>query len=110
MEDGALTGYIMAAIERMSILARIVQMGTEFESTHQQQSIANVRIYSGADADFTLNSDDGETYVYESGDGIITHLHWKERCKQLYPRWRAGMGNSREDRGAIRWALIRALR
>ena len=31
--------------------------------------IASVRVYPGADADFTLFSDDGTTYAYEKGAG-----------------------------------------
>ncbi len=32
----------------------------------------------GADAEFTLFSDDGMTYAYEKGAGSITRLHWDE--------------------------------
>ncbi len=53
------------------------------ESTHQQQSIAKVRVYPGADASFTLFSDDGMTYAYESGAGSITHLRWDNAAQKL---------------------------
>jgi len=42
-----------------------------------------VRIYPGADADFTLYSDDGTTYAYEKGDFKITKLHWDDAAKKL---------------------------
>jgi len=42
-----------------------------------------VRIYPGADASFTLFSDDGMTYAYEKGAGSITNLHWDEGQQKL---------------------------
>jgi len=42
-----------------------------------------VRVYPGADANFTLFSDDGKTYAYEKGAGSITRLHWNEAKRQL---------------------------
>jgi alpha-glucosidase (family GH31 glycosyl hydrolase) len=56
----------------------IVPLGTQVESTHQQQSIEKIRVYPGADASFTLFSDDGMTYAYEKGAGSVTHLHWND--------------------------------
>ncbi len=53
------------------------------ESTHEQQAIEKIRVYPGADADFTLFSDDGTTYAYEKGAGSVTHLHWDEATQQL---------------------------
>jgi alpha-D-xyloside xylohydrolase len=61
----------------------MVPSGTEIESTSQQQKIARVRIYPGADADFTLYSDDGTTYAYENGEFTTTKLHWDDAAKKL---------------------------
>jgi alpha-glucosidase (family GH31 glycosyl hydrolase) len=58
-------------------------MGAEVESTHQQQAIAKVRVYPGADASFTLFTDDGTTYAYEKGAGSVTKLHWDEAGQKL---------------------------
>ncbi len=58
-------------------------MGAQVESTHQEQAIDNVRVYPGANASFTLFSDDGKTYAYENGAGSITHLHWDDAARQL---------------------------
>ena len=57
--------------------------GTAIESTHDKQSIAHVKVYSGANGDFTLYNDDGQTYAYEKGDSQITHLHWDDAAKKL---------------------------
>ena len=53
-------------------------LGTEVLSTREEQGIASVRVYPGADADFALYSDDGTTYGYEKGGAALTHLHWDE--------------------------------
>jgi endonuclease YncB( thermonuclease family) len=58
-------------------------MGAPVESTHQVQSIALVRVYPGADASFTLFSDDGMTYSYERGAGSVTRLHWDDANQKL---------------------------
>ncbi len=61
----------------------IVPLGSPVESTHQVQAIEKIRVYPGADADFTLFSDDGRTYAYEKGAGSVTRLHWDEAGHQL---------------------------
>ena len=61
----------------------MIPIGSDVESTHKNQSIAQVRIYPGADANFTLFSDDGTTYAYEKGAGSVTHLHWNDATHQL---------------------------
>jgi alpha-D-xyloside xylohydrolase len=58
-------------------------VGSEIETTEQQQAISKVRVYPGADGNFTLFSDDGMTYAYEKGAGSITRLHWDDQKQQL---------------------------
>ncbi len=75
-----------APIDTLPLFVRagsIVPLGSEVESAQQTQAIAQVRVYPGADADFTLFSDDGTTYAYEKGAGSITRLHWDEATQQL---------------------------
>src|SRR5579884_2139177 len=61
----------------------IVPLGSEVQSTHQQQTITSVRVYSGADGTFTLFQDDGTTYTYEKSGGSITKLTWDDAAHQL---------------------------
>jgi alpha-D-xyloside xylohydrolase len=51
-------------------------------STNQVQEIAKVRIYPGADGDFTLYTDDAETYAYQKNNSI-TYLHWGKAARNL---------------------------
>jgi alpha-glucosidase (family GH31 glycosyl hydrolase) len=61
----------------------IIPLGAEVVSTHQAQAIAKVRVYPGADGNFTLFSDDGTSYAYEKGAGSVTKLHWDEASRKL---------------------------
>jgi len=61
----------------------IVPLGAPVLSTKEPQAIASVRVYPGADGDFTLFSDDGTTYSYEHGAGDITRLHWNDAQHEL---------------------------
>jgi alpha-glucosidase/alpha-D-xyloside xylohydrolase len=76
-----------APIDTIPLFVRagsIVPLGSTILSTQQPQSIATVRVYPGADADFTLYSDDGTTYAYEKGTGsTTTTLHWNDATHKL---------------------------
>lgn len=61
----------------------ILPLGGPIESTSQSQRLEKLRIYPGADADFTLYNDDGKTYGYEKGESQITHLHWDNTAQKL---------------------------
>jgi alpha-D-xyloside xylohydrolase len=77
---------VAAAIDTIPVFVRagsILPLGTSIESTDQKQGIASVRVYPGADSDFTLYSDDGKTYAYETGKSEITHLHWSDAAHKL---------------------------
>ena len=53
------------------------------QSAQQPQSIASVRVYPGADGEFTLFQDDGTTYAYEKSGGSVTKLTWNDIAHQL---------------------------
>ncbi|MGZ4814127.1 MAG: glycoside hydrolase family 31 protein [Terriglobales bacterium] len=83
---GGKTIEVSAPIDTLPLFVRagsIVPMGDQIESTAQVQHIAKVRVYPGADADFTLYDDDGKTYAYEKGESRITHLHWNNATHRL---------------------------
>jgi alpha-D-xyloside xylohydrolase len=61
----------------------ILPLGAPVENTSQPQRLEKLRIYPGADVDFTLYSDDGKTYAYEKGENQITHLHWDDATRKL---------------------------
>jgi alpha-D-xyloside xylohydrolase len=83
---GGQTIQVNAPIDTLPLFVRagaIVPFGGPVESTAQTQALAKVRVYPGADGDFTLYNDDGDTYAYEQGAGRITHLHWDNATGKL---------------------------
>ena len=83
---GGQTITVSAPIETIPLFVRagsIIPVGTAVESTHEKQAIEKVRVYPGADASFTLFSDDGTTYAYEKGAGAVTRLHWNDAMRKL---------------------------
>jgi len=83
---GGQTITVSAPIDTLPLFVKagsIVPMGVPVLSTHQKQAIASVRVYPGADGNFTLFSDDGTTYDYEKGAGSITRLHWDDATHTL---------------------------
>jgi alpha-glucosidase/alpha-D-xyloside xylohydrolase len=61
----------------------IVPMGTDDESPGQAQKIASVKVYPGADGEFTLFRDDGTSYGYEQGKYSVTRLTWNDAAHRL---------------------------
>ena len=83
---GGQTIEVAAPIDTIPLFVRagsIIPLAAQVESTHQKQAIEKIRVYPGADAGFTLFSDDGTTYAYEKGAGAITHLHWDNATGKL---------------------------
>ena len=77
---------VAAPIDTIPLFVRagsIVPLGAPVENTHQLQAIAQLKVYPGADGNFTLFSDDGTTYAYEKGAGSITRLHWDDARQVL---------------------------
>ena len=83
---GGQTITVEAPIDTLPLFVRagsILPLGEPIESTSQTQKVAKLRIYPGADADFTLYDDDGVTYAYEKGTDRITKLHWDDAAHKL---------------------------
>ena len=83
---GGQTITAQAPIDTLPLFVRagsIIPLGAVVASTHEKQAIAKVRVYPGADGNFTLFSDDGMTYAYEKGAGSVTKLYWDDAKGQL---------------------------
>jgi alpha-D-xyloside xylohydrolase len=84
--DGGQTITVKAPIDSIPLFVRagsIIPMGEAIDSTSQVQKLAKVRVYPGADGDFTLYQDDGKTYGYENGKFQLTKLHWDNAAAKL---------------------------
>jgi alpha-D-xyloside xylohydrolase len=83
---GGQTIQVDAPIDTLPLFVRagsVVPLGEPVESTKEVQKIAKVRVYPGADANFTLYQDDGKTYAYEKGESSITRLQWNDATRKL---------------------------
>jgi alpha-D-xyloside xylohydrolase len=58
-------------------------MGAEVASTAMPQKLAEIRVYPGRDAAFTLYDDDGTTHAYRKGQGTSATLRWDESARRL---------------------------
>ncbi|MBB5319421.1 glycoside hydrolase family 31 protein [Tunturibacter empetritectus] len=83
---GGQTITVDAPIDTIPLFVRagsIIPLGSVVESTNEDQKIDRVRVYPGADGDFDLYRDDGNTYNYEKGQFQLTHLHWSNATAKL---------------------------
>ena len=62
----------------------IVPLGPMLQYTDEKPADPiELRVYPGADGDFTLYEDDGVTYAYERGSSASIPLHWDDRRQVL---------------------------
>jgi alpha-D-xyloside xylohydrolase len=76
-----------AGLDRMPLYVRagsIVPMGPDVEYTAEKDADpVELRVYRGADADFTLYEDQGDTYAYEKGSYSTIAMHWDDAQGRL---------------------------
>jgi len=75
-----------APLDRVPILVKsgsILPMGPVAESASTKPDPIDLRIYAGADADFTLYEDENDNYDYERGAYSTIPLHWDDRAEEL---------------------------
>ena len=76
-----------APVDRIPIYVRagsIVPLGPDEEwSSEKVADPIELRVYTGADADFTLYEDEGDNYNYERGTHATIPFHWEEGKQTL---------------------------
>jgi alpha-D-xyloside xylohydrolase len=91
---GGQTVTMHCPIDRFPVYVRagsIVPMGPSVHYAAEQPAAPyTLRIYPGADAQFTLYEDDNETYAYERGERATIDLVWNDAAKTLRIARRAG--------------------
>jgi alpha-D-xyloside xylohydrolase len=85
--DGPRTVDAAAPLDRLPLYVRagsILPMGPEVEwATEKPADPIELRIYRGADGDFTLYEDENDNYDYEKGVYATTALHWDDAKQEL---------------------------
>jgi alpha-glucosidase/alpha-D-xyloside xylohydrolase len=77
---------VNAPIDTLPLFVRagsILPLGPPAANAELKQVIAKIQVWPGADADFALYQDDGETYGYEKTGGEVTKLHWEDQAQRL---------------------------
>ncbi len=76
-----------APLDRMPLYVRagsIIPMGPEEEYSSQKPADPiELRVYAGADGDFTLYEDEGDTYNYEKGKYATIPIQWNDSTHTL---------------------------
>jgi alpha-D-xyloside xylohydrolase len=87
---GGQTVDAMAPVDRMPLFVRagsIVPMGPVMEyATERPADTIELRIYPGADGQFTLYEDGNDGYQYERGQFAATKLEWVDARRELVVR------------------------
>jgi alpha-D-xyloside xylohydrolase len=82
-----------APLNRIPLAVRagsILPLGPEIEYARQATDPIELRIYPGADADFTLYGDEGDSYRYQNGAHATIPIHWNDSTRTLTVGDRAG--------------------
>jgi alpha-D-xyloside xylohydrolase len=92
--NGGRTVDVAAPLERIPLHIRagsILPLGPVAEhTTGITADPLELRVYSGADADYTLYEDNGVDYAYEKGERATIALHWDEAHRTLTVGARVG--------------------
>ncbi len=84
--SGGQTITAEAPLDRIPIFAKsgsILALGPAAKSASVKPDPIDLRIYAGADADFTLYEDEGDNYDYEHGAYSVIPLHWDDKAEEL---------------------------
>jgi alpha-D-xyloside xylohydrolase len=77
---------VAAPLERIPLFVRggsIVPLGPVVEDAEDPSDLLEVRVYPGADGEFELYADSGDTYDYEKGLHRTVALHWDDVARTL---------------------------
>jgi alpha-D-xyloside xylohydrolase len=85
-----------APLERLPLYVRsgsIIPLGPDVEyAAEKPADPIELRVYAGADADFTLYEDENDNYGYEEGFYATIAMHWDDTHRTLTIRRREGVG------------------
>jgi alpha-D-xyloside xylohydrolase len=84
---GGQTITAAAPLDSIPVFVRagsIIPLGPVLQSTSEEPcEPIELRVYPGADADFSLYEDAGDGYGYEDGEFTLTAIHWDDATAQL---------------------------
>jgi alpha-D-xyloside xylohydrolase len=75
-----------APLDRIPLFVKagsIIPMGKIIQSTAEKSDTLEIRIYKGANGEFTLYEDEGDNYNYEKGKYSNISFRWNEKNQSL---------------------------
>jgi alpha-D-xyloside xylohydrolase len=99
-----------APLDRIPIYVRagsIVPVGPRAESAAVKEDPIELRIYSGADGDFNLYEDQGDSYDYEHGAYSVIPIHWDDKARTLTIGERHGTFSGILDHRTFQAVIVR---
>jgi alpha-D-xyloside xylohydrolase len=84
---GGRTVTVAAPIARIPLHVKagsIIPLGPVLQyASEQPEAPIELRIYPGADGDYTYYEDAGEGWGYERGEYALTDMHWNDAARKL---------------------------
>ena len=75
-------------------------------TTEKAEDPIELRIYSGADGDFTLYEDENDNYNYEKGAHAIIPMHWDDAAHTLTIGSREGSFPGMREKRTFRVVVV----
>jgi alpha-D-xyloside xylohydrolase len=108
--DGGVAIDMAAPLDRIPLFVRagsIVPMGPDMEyAAEKPADPIELRVYTGADANFTLYEDENDNYEYEKGVHATIRVQWQEAGKKLTIGEREGKFPGMLEKRTIRIVLV----
>ncbi len=108
--EGGQSIIAAAGLETMPLYIRggsIVPMGPVIQHTGEKPDVpVELRLYPGADGEFTLYEDEGDNYNYEKGAFSCIHMKWKDSAKELVFGERVGSFPGMDEKKTFRVILV----
>ena len=108
---GGQTINAITPLDRMPLYVRagsIVPLGPDVEwSTEKAEDPIELRIYRGADGDFTIYEDENDSYNYEKGVYATIPLHWDDAAHTLTIGDRKGQFSGMLENRTFRLVFVR---
>jgi alpha-D-xyloside xylohydrolase len=98
--DGGRAVDVPAPLEEMPVFVRagsILPMGPPMEYSQAANDPIELRVYTGANGEFTLYEDEGDTYNYEKGAYATIPIRWDDATQILTIGARKGKYNGMPD-------------
>jgi len=108
--DGGQSITAEAPLDRIPIYAKagsIIPYGPRVESAAGKPDPIDLRVYAGANGDFTLYEDEGDNYDYEHGARAVIPIHWDEKSSTLTIGGREGSFPGMLEHRTFRLVLVR---